>query len=51
MRSLRAVGLALNVVGLLILGGKMRGIEKYRGGGALSLGGRRLAVMTQQPTE
>ncbi len=49
IRRLQAVGLALDVVGSLIWGGKMRGIEKYRGGGALALGGRRLSVMTQQP--
>jgi hypothetical protein len=51
IRRLRAVGLALNVVGSLIWGREMKGIEKYRGGGALALGGHRLAVMTQQPTK
>jgi hypothetical protein len=40
IRRSRAVGLARDVVGSLIWGGKMIGIEKYRGGGASALGGR-----------
>jgi hypothetical protein len=38
IRRSQAIGLALNVVGSLIWGGKMRGIGKYRGGGASALG-------------
>jgi hypothetical protein len=48
---LQAIGLAIDVVGSLIWGCKTRGIKKYRGAGALALGGCHLAVMTQQPTE
>ncbi len=39
IRRLRAVGLALAVVGLLAWGGKMRGIENRERGGALAVGG------------
>ena len=51
IRRLQAIKLVLDVIGSLIWGGKMRGIKKYRGGGALALGGRRLAVITKKPTE
>ncbi len=51
IRRLQAIKLVLDVIGSLIWGGKMRGIKKYRGGGALALGGCHLAVMTQQPTK
>jgi hypothetical protein len=51
IRRSQAIGLALDVVGSLISGGKMRGIKKYRGGCALALGDCHLAVTMQQPTE